>query len=437
MKTFDWNSLSPEQRQTALARPAVTASASIDAAVADVIAQVRSDGDAALKALTAKFDGVELDTLRVSDEAIAAAEASLSTQFKAAVAQAYQNVSTFHKAQQFQPLRVVTQPGVVCELVNRPIQSVGLYIPGGTAPLPSTVLMLAIPAQIAGCPRRVLVSPPNIAPEILYTAKLCGITEIYQIGGSQAIAALAYGTESIAKVDKIYGPGNSYVTAAKQQVSQDPAGAAIDMPAGPSEVLVLADEQAKPEFIAADLLSQAEHGADSQVVLVTPSTELAAAVDVALEQQLAQLSRREIAEKAIANSVTITCRDLSQAVEISNAYAPEHLIVQTRAPRELLDSIVHAGSVFLGDWTPESVGDYSSGTNHVLPTYGYVRTYSSLNLADFCKRFTVQELSPAGLRGLADSVTTIAAAEGLDAHLRAVTVRTDYLANRSAEESGK
>ncbi|GAA5219306.1 histidinol dehydrogenase [Corallincola platygyrae] len=429
MRTVNWQQLSASEQASVLSRPAINAGEQIRESVSEVLSQVKNRGDAAVIELTEAFDKVQLSQLRVTQAEIDTAVANVDDSLKAAVEQACNNIRAFHEAQKAAPLSVETQPGIRCEMATRAIESVGLYIPGGSAPLVSTVTMLAIPAQIAGCKRTVLTSPPPIAPEILYTAQLCGVDEIYAIGGAQAIAAMAFGTESIGKVDKIFGPGNSYVTEAKQQVSQSHAGAAIDMPAGPSEVLVIADGEANPDFVAADLLSQAEHGADSQVVLVTPCEGMAGAVSAAVAEQLAQLSREQTAAKAIDNSVIIVCADLEEAVAISNLYGPEHLIIQTREPRELLDSIEHAGSVFLGDWSPESVGDYASGTNHVLPTYGYVRTYSSLSLNDFCKRFTVQELTAEGLAALAPCVTRIADAEGLDAHRRAVTVRTDFLEN--------
>ncbi|KQA50206.1 histidinol dehydrogenase [Vibrio cholerae] len=427
MRTVVWQSLSEAQQESILERPAITEGANITAAVAQVIAKVRSEGDAALFELTEKFDRVKPASLRVSREEMDAAAARLSETMKQALEQAYNNISKFHKAQKAQPIKVETMPGVVCEQVTRPINKVGLYIPGGSAPLPSTVLMLGVPAQIAGCRKVVLCSPPPIADEILYVAKLCNIDEVYNLGGGQAIAAMAYGTETVTKVDKIFGPGNAYVTEAKRQVSNDFRGAAIDMPAGPSEVLVIADETADANFIAADLLSQAEHGPDSQVVLVTPSPVLADQVTDAVQQQLKVLSRASIAEKALASSLIIIAESLTQAVSISNYYGPEHLIVQTRNPRELVPLLDSAGSIFLGDWSPESVGDYASGTNHVLPTYGYTRTYSSLGLADFSKRMTVQELTADGLQLLAPTVVTMAEAEGLDAHKRAVTIRVEKL----------
>ncbi|BCK06466.1 Histidinol dehydrogenase [Vibrio cholerae] len=427
MRTVVWQSLSEAQQESILERPAITEGANITAAVAQVIAKVRSEGDAALFELTEKFDRVKPASLRVSREEMDAAAARLSETMKQALEQAYNNISKFHKAQKVQPIKVETMPGVVCEQVTRPINKVGLYIPGGSAPLPSTVLMLGVPAQIAGCRKVVLCSPPPIADEILYVAKLCNIDEVYNLGGGQAIAAMAYGTETVTKVDKIFGPGNAYVTEAKRQVSNDFRGAAIDMPAGPSEVLVIADETADANFIAADLLSQAEHGPDSQVVLVTPSPVLADQVTDAVQKQLKVLSRASIAEKALAFSLIIIAESLTQAVSISNYYGPEHLIVQTRSPRELVPLLDNAGSIFLGDWSPESVGDYASGTNHVLPTYGYTRTYSSLGLADFSKRMTVQELTADGLQLLAPTVVTMAEAEGLDAHKRAVTIRVEKL----------
>ncbi|MBM4943202.1 histidinol dehydrogenase [Vibrio parahaemolyticus] len=427
MRTVVWQSLSEEQQDAILERPAIAEGANITAAVADVIAKVRTQGDAALLELTEKFDRVKPESIRVPSKEINAASERLSAEMKQALEQAYSNIAKFHKAQKPQPIKVETQPGVMCEQVTRPIQKVGLYIPGGSAPLPSTVLMLGMPAKIAGCRKVVLCSPPPIADEILYVAKLCGIDEVYNVGGGQAVAAMAYGTKSVSKVDKIFGPGNAYVTEAKRQVSNDFRGAAIDMPAGPSEVLVIADETADPDFIAADLLSQAEHGPDSQVVLVTPSPIVADQVTDAVQRQLKALSRADIAQKALASSLIIISESITQAVSISNYYGPEHLIVQTKNPRELLPLLDNAGSIFLGDWSPESAGDYASGTNHVLPTYGYTRTYSSLGLADFSKRMTVQELSAEGLQNLAPTVVTMAEAEGLDAHKRAVTIRVEKL----------
>lgn len=428
MKTLVWQSLSDSQQDTVLQRPAITEGANITAAVTSVINTVKQEGDVGILALTEKFDGVKPDSIRVSKSEIDAASDRLSEEMKTALKQAYSNISKFHQAQKPQRVKVETQPGVVCEQITMPVNKVGLYIPGGSAPLPSTVLMLGVPAQIAGCHKVVLCSPPPIADEILYVAKLCKIDEVYNIGGAQAVAAMAYGTESVSKVDKIFGPGNAYVTEAKRQVSNDFRGAAIDMPAGPSEVLVIADESADPDFIAADLLSQAEHGPDSQVVLVTPSPIIADPVADAVEKQLKELTRADIARQALGSSLLIVADSLTQCVSISNFYGPEHLIVQTKNPRELLPLLDNAGSIFLGDYSPESAGDYASGTNHVLPTYGYTRTYSSLGLADFSKRMTVQELTADGLKGLAPTVVTMAEAEGLDAHKRAVTIRIEKLA---------
>ncbi|MEZ9891211.1 histidinol dehydrogenase [Vibrio lentus] len=427
MRTVVWQSLSESQQDSVLERPAIAEGANITATVSGVIAKVRNEGDAALKELTEKFDGVTPESIRVRSEEIEDACARLTPEMKQALEQAYRNIAKFHEAQKPQPIKVETQPGVVCEQVTRAINTVGLYIPGGSAPLPSTVLMLGVPAQIAGCRKVVLCSPPPIADEILYVAKLCKIDEVYNVGGGQAVAAMAYGTESVAKVDKIFGPGNAYVTEAKRQVSNDFRGAAIDMPAGPSEVLVIADETADADFIAADLLSQAEHGPDSQVVLVTPSPVIADQVTDAVQKQLKELSRATIAQQALASSLIIIAESITQAIAISNFYGPEHLIVQTKNPRELLPLLDNAGSIFLGDWSPESAGDYASGTNHVLPTYGYTKTYSSLGLADFSKRMTVQELTADGLQGLAPTVVTMAEAEGLDAHKRAVTIRIEKL----------
>lgn len=427
MTPIDWQQCSTEQQQALLMRPAISASDSISQVVRDVLAQVKENGDDALREFSARFDKAQVDNLRVTAEQMQAAGERLSDTLKQAMAVAVGNIETFHNAQILALVDVETQPGVRCQQITRPVQSVGLYIPGGSAPLFSTVLMLATPARIAGCGRVVLCSPPPIADEILYAAQLCGVQEVFQVGGAQAIAALAFGTDTVPKVDKIFGPGNAYVTEAKRQVSQRLDGAAIDMPAGPSEVLVIADAGATPAFVASDLLSQAEHGPDSQVILLTPSLELANDVAAAVEEQLAQLPRAATARQALASSRLIVAQDLAQCVAISNQYGPEHLIIQTRSPRDLVDSITSAGSVFLGDWSPESAGDYASGTNHVLPTYGYTATCSSLGLADFQKRMTVQELTPQGFLNLAATIETLAAAEQLDAHKNAVTLRVAAL----------
>ncbi|WP_318365038.1 histidinol dehydrogenase [Enterobacter sp.] len=424
---IDWNRSTPEQQRDLLMRPAIAASDAITRTVVEILDNVKANGDAALREYSAKFDKTTVTELKVTAQEIEEASARLSDDLKQAMAVAVKNIDTFHTAQILQTVDVETLPGVRCQQVTRPIASVGLYIPGGSAPLFSTVLMLATPARIAGCKKVVLCSPPPIADEILYAAKLCGVQDVYKVGGAQAIAALALGTESIAKVDKIFGPGNAYVTEAKRQVSQRLDGAAIDMPAGPSEVLVIADSGATPDFVASDLLSQAEHGPDSQVILLTPDAAMAQAVADAVERQLAVLPRAETARQALAASRLIVACDLAQCVEISNAYGPEHLIIQTRDARSLVDDITSAGSVFLGDWSPESAGDYASGTNHVLPTYGYTATCSSLGLADFQKRMTVQELSREGFASLAATIETLAAAERLTAHKNAVTLRVNAL----------
>ena len=421
MQTLNWNELNEAERAAALRRPAQNNDANIRAAVAAIQEQVRTGGLDALLALTERFDGVRPASLAVASETIDAACARVSDSLKSAMQTAKANIERFHRAQIPVEIDIETQAGVRCQQITRPIASVGLYIPGGSAPLFSTVLMLAVPAKIAGCRRIALCSPPPIAEEILYAARLCGIDSVYQIGGAQAVFALAYGSGGVPKAEKIFGPGNAYVTEAKRQVQQ--SGTAIDMPAGPSEVLIIADEAANPAFVAADLLSQAEHGADSQVMLVTPSRELARQVAQETAAQLAALPRAATARQALAHSRIIIAADLAQCVAISNAYAPEHLIVQTAAPRALLPELDNAGSIFLGAYSPESMGDYASGTNHVLPTYGYSKTHSGLGLADFSKRMTVQELSPQGFAALAATVEQLAAAEHLDAHKNAVSVR--------------
>jgi histidinol dehydrogenase len=422
-----WQELDTAQRRAALARPAFAARADIAADVSRLIAQVRAEGDAALLALTERFDGVRLDALRVSAAEFAAARAKLSAVQIGALERAIDNVDKFHAAQQLQPLSLQMSPGVRCERVVRAINAVGLYVPAGSAPLPSAVIMLAVPARLAGCPQRVLCTPPardgGAHPAVLVAAQLCGIDTVYKVGGAQAIAALAYGTASIPKVDKIFGPGNAWVTAAKQQVAADPDGAAVDMPAGPSEVLVIADDSARAQFVAADLLAQAEHDPQSQAILLTPSASLARAVLTEVQRQMAGLSRQAILVQSIAASRCIVVPDLATAIQVCNDYAPEHLLLQIREPRAALSEIRNAGSIFLGDWSPEPLGDYCSGTNHVLPTYGYARAYSGLSLLDFSKRITVQELTPQGLRDLGPVAATLAHLEGLDAHAAAVECR--------------
>lgn len=420
---IEWSALTEKERRDILRRPAVMASERISAVVKEILDNVEQNGDQALREYSAKFDRTEVKNFRVTAAEVDAAWERETPAFRAALETAAKNIRSFHEAEALDPVVVETMPGVVCEQLTRPIGAVGLYIPGGTAPLFSTVLMLGIPAKIAGCKKIILCSPPPIADPILCAAKLCGIDEIYRVGGAQAVAAMAFGTETVPSVAKIFGPGNAYVTEAKRQVSRRADGAAIDMPAGPSEVLVIADAEADPKFVAADLLSQAEHGPDSQVVLLTPSRELAEKVAVEAAKELETLPRREIAEKSLGASRLIVVKDLEEACAVSNLYAPEHLIMQVRDARKYVPLIENAGSVFLGDWSPESGGDYATGTNHVLPTYGCAAAYSSLGLADFTKRMTVQEMTKEGFAGLADTIATLAHAEQLDAHRNAVLVR--------------
>ena len=426
---INWSSLSPGEQQETLARPAINNSASLSAQVADILSLVKKQGDQALFQLTEKFDTVKLTTLKVTKEQIKQARLALSDKRLKAIKTAYQQIKCFHDAQIPTDVDITTRPGVRCILKTQAIDSVGLYIPAGSAPLPSTVLMLGVPAKITGCSRTVLVCPPDkngqLADEILVAADLCDIDEIYTVGGAQAIAALAYGTETIKAVHKVFGPGNRFVTEDKKQLSQQVPGFAIDMPAGPSELLVIADEQANAAFVAADLLSQAEHGPDSQVILLSDSESLINNVAVELSQQVSLLSRKEIAQQALLQSRLILTKNLNQAVEISNEYGPEHLIIQTEKPQSLLSTLRNAGSIFVGAYTPESAGDYASGTNHVLPTYGYSKVISSLSLADFSRRYTIQELTKEGLASLAECITELTDAEGLDAHKRAVTIRLE------------
>ncbi|HWA24961.1 MAG TPA: histidinol dehydrogenase [Lacunisphaera sp.] len=430
MNPLTWKSLSAPARRAALQRPAQQAQKRTAVIVAGILALVRRKGDAALRQLTAKLDGARLSSLRVSAAEFAAARRALSAADRAALRRAYRNLRKFHLAQRPPAVRVETTAGIVCEKVSRPIERVGLYVPGGSAPLFSTALMLGVPSQIAGASVRVLCTPPGrdgrVSPWILAAAQLCGITGVFKLGGAQAIAAMAYGTASVPKCDKLFGPGNSFVTEAKLQVSRE--AAAIDLPAGPSEVMVIADHAANPAFIAADLLSQAEHGPDSQVVLVALSGKFAARVQAELELQLRLLPRGAIAREALKKSRILLAASPGEAVEIANRYAPEHLILQVRKPRALLSKITTSGSVFLGAWTPESLGDYASGTNHVLPTYGWARACSGLGLSDFMRSMTVQEATPPGLRRLGPVVERLATAENLIAHRRAVTVRLEELA---------
>ena len=427
MKRIDWNTLDDAGRETAIARPEQSRATELRNGVEAIIAAVRAGGDAALRELTARYDRVALDDLAVSEEEFAAAEARLPAELKAAIREAAGRVETFHRAAAPGPVAVDTAPGVRVERVLRPIGRVGLYVPAGGAPLPSTAIMLGVPATLAGCREVVLCTPVQANGRcddaVLFAAKATGVHRVFKLGGAQAIAAMAYGTASVPRCDKLFGPGNAWVTEAKLQVAGDPDGAAIDMPAGPSEVLVIADADADPAFVAADLLSQAEHGPDSQVLLVSPSADLLDRVAHEVERQRVALPRAAVAAEALANSRLVLVADVLEAVEVSNRYAPEHLIVQTAEPRALLDRVTSAGSVFLGPWTPESLGDYCSGSNHVLPTYGYARSYSGVSVASFQKQVTVQEATPAGLRAIGPCAAVLAEAEQLEAHRRAVTLR--------------
>ncbi len=427
MQILYYEKLTQSQKEAALQRPVMSVNDELKEVVFKIISDVRQRGDEALIEQALNFDKAQISSIKVSKDEIQNAEKKLDNALKEAIKVAYANIKKFHEAQIFKNIDIETMSGVRCELVTRPIEKVGLYIPGGLAPLFSTALMLAIPAKIAACKKIVLASPAKINDAILFVANLCQIDEVYQMGGAGAIAALAYGTKSVCKVDKIFGPGNAFVTEAKRQVSADIKGASIDMQAGPSELLVIADEKANAEFIALDLLSQAEHGTDSQVILLCTDENLAFRVSKVVEKELQSLPRKEIAQKSIANSRIIIAKNLDECVQISNDYAPEHLIIQTAKPRELLAHINNAGSVFLGAYSPESMGDYASGTNHVLPTYGLTRTHSSLNLSDFSKKMTIQELSQEGFKNLAPSVAILAENERLDAHKRATSIRLEAL----------
>lgn len=411
-----------------LARPALAA-ANLEATVGQILQEIRQRGDAAVQEYTLRFDKVAVDQLEVSATELAEAEASLDPALKMAIQTAKANIETFHAAQQSHPEVIETMPGVFCWRKNVGIDKVGLYIPGGTAPLFSTVLMLGVPAKLAGCKEIVLCSPPGtdgkIHPAILFAAKTVGVTRIFKAGGVQAIGAMAYGTESIPQVYKIFGPGNQYVTAAKQLVSREKV--AIDMPAGPSEVLVCADETANPAFVAADLLAQAEHGIDSQVVVLAFSADLLQAVLQEVENQVALLPRAEITRRALENSVAVLVNTRAEALELINDYAPEHLILAMHDAEDFAEQVQNAGSVFIGNYTPESVGDYASGTNHTLPTNGYARAYSGVSLDSFVKKITFQRLTPQGLKNIGPTVETMAIAEELVAHQRAVSIRLEEM----------
>ena len=420
----------PDKAQWAdlLKRPVMNTEDLFDT-VRSVINRVKAEGDRAVLAYEEQFDKVQLASLAVSEEEWAEADSLIGEELKQAIRLAKQNIETFHAAQRFEGKKVTTSAGVTCWQKAVPIEKVGLYIPGGTAPLFSTVLMLAVPAKIAGCGEIVLCTPPGrdgkVHPAVLFAAKVAGVSRIFKAGGIQAIASMAYGTESVPRVYKIFGPGNQYVTAAKQLVSL--RDVAIDMPAGPSEVEVLADKTANPAFVAADLLSQAEHGVDSQAMLITTSESLQQAVKAEVERQLELLPRKEIASKSLANSKLIVVRSLDEAIELTNAYAPEHLIVETADYLSVAERVVNAGSVFLGHLSPESAGDYASGTNHTLPTNGYAKAYSGVSLDSFIRKITFQEIQPEGIRHIGPAIEVMAANEHLDAHKNAITVRLKAL----------
>jgi len=431
MRILDWKSLSAVQRRDALKRPAQRDAARVTATAQDIIDRVRREGDAAVLALTEQFDGVRLAALQVTATEFEEAELKLNAQQNAAIERAISTIHRFHAAQMPAPLRVETAPGVQCERISVPIRAVGLYVPAGVAPLPSTAIMLAVPAGIAGCPVRILCTPPtrhgSADPAVLVAARKAGIEHVFKIGGAQSIAAMAYGTDTVPKCDKIFGPGNAWVTAAKLLVAQHAEGAAADLPAGVTEVMVIADASARADFVAADLLAQAEHSPDAQAILVTSDPGLAAAAMREVQRQSIRLLRARILTESLKAMRFIVVETLETAFDIANGYAPEHLLLQIDKPRAWLPRVSAAGAVFLGPWSPETMGDYCSGPNHTLPTYGYARSYSGLSLEDFQKRITVQELTPAGLKDLGPTAQVLANLEGLDAHAAAVTIRLESL----------
>jgi histidinol dehydrogenase len=434
----NWELLSAADREAVFSRPAVEMQGELVPRVREILGQVKANGDGALFRLTAELDRVILVDLEVKPEEWRAARRLVTADARKAIERAAAQIERFHRALVPAPVRVEVSPGLICGKFPRPIERVGLYIPGGSAPLPSTVLMLGVPAALAESPTRILCTPPRrdggIDPHILCAAEVCGIERVFKIGGAQAIAAMAFGTRSVPKVDKIFGPGNAWVTEAKSQVSADPNGAAIDMPAGPSEVLVVADRLADPTFVAADLLSQAEHGPDSQVILVSDSRELLEATLREVESQLSDLPRREIALASLGHSRFVLVPDLATALDVSNRYAPEHLILQVEDASRWADRVTNAGSVFIGRWAAEAMGDYASGTNHVLPTYGMARVIGGVSVDSFMKQITYQSLSADALRELGPVVEQLATLEGLDAHRRAVSVRLQALSERGVEQ---
>ena len=424
---YRWNALGEKQRRAVLERLAAPADPALEARVKDIMEQVRTGGDKALRELEAELDGVELDEIEAGEREIAEAGDLLSGQQREAIHVALHNIRACHAAQRPADSRTEPVPGVVCEQRYRPLQSVGLYVPAGAAPLPSTAMMLAAPAQLADCPQRILCAPPaadgSINPAILYVAHLCEVHRMFKLGGAQAVAAMAYGTESVPRVDKIFGPGSRWVAAAKQLAAMEPGGPAQDLPAGPTEAMVIADETANAQFVALDLLSQAEHGEDAHVLLLCLDERLALAVQEEIAAQLRTLPRTDVLDKSLSAGALLIVDSLDEAVEVANRYAPEHLLLQVADPRALAAEIRNAGAVFLGPWSPESSGDYCNGANHVLPTYGSARWASGLGLADFYKRISVQELSRDGLESISGSIATLARTEGLEAHARAAEVR--------------
>ena len=432
MKRIDWNALDEREREAVLRRPVQAVSDAVRDRVEAIFEDVAARGDDALRDYTAKFEGVTLADFEVGTDEFAAARAAVPADVQSAIAEAASRIEAFHRAGVAAPYELETAPGLLCQRVQRPIARVGLYVPAGSAPLPSTALMLAIPAQLAGCREIILCTPPrkdgSADPAVLLAAQQAPGVRVFKLGGAQAIAAMALGTGSMPRCDKLFGPGNSWVDEAKRQALQRPGGIAIDMPAGPSEVLVIADAGADPAFVASDLLSQAEHGPDSQVLLVSDNDALLDAVAVEVEFQLARLPRAAIATQALAASRLVRVGDIAQAIEVSDAYAPEHLILAVREPRDWLDRVQNAGSIFLGDWTPEALGDYCSGSNHVLPTGGAARAWSGLSVASFQKAITVQDASRAGIAAAGPCAATLAHAEGLQAHARAVELRLERAA---------
>lgn len=427
LTTVIWKNLTTQEQAQLLQRPAQKNTVDIKTKVEKIINDVRLEGDAALQRFTKQYDNADVRDIQVSQDEFANARKLVSSRSLSAIEQAKQNLVVFHNQQIPINIYIETAPGIICETQARPMQRIGLYIPGGSAPLVSTMLMLGVPAQIAGCPVSIVCSPPGIDgtinPNILYAAELCGIEKVYKVGGCQAIAAMAYGTQTIPKVDKIFGPGNRWVTEAKMQVAQDTAGAFYDLPAGPSEIMVIADETANAEYIAADLLSQAEHGSDSQVILICTNVEIAKKVNQALQRQIELLPRQTIAVQALKNSSLILIDTINDAINIANQYAPEHLMLQIEQPRRYISAIKCAGSVFLGPWSPESAGDYASGTNHVLPTYGFAKALSGLSVRDFMTSITFQELTREGLGSIAETIRELTQIEGLEAHWNAVDIR--------------